>query len=176
MSNRYYLDCEFDEDGKTIELISIALVHEDGTYLYFVSNEFKYCNDWVKAHVLPLLLPQRYWVPRSVIRQGLIEFLSRGQESIEAAAAKFGQPEIWAYFADYDWVCLCQLFGKMIDLPKGMPMYCRDLKQLVDEHGVKKSALPAMDPVATHSALVDATWNKHAHEAILNSLRIGALP
>ena len=38
----------------------------------------------------------------------------------------------YAYYADYDWVAFCWLFGKMIDLPKGFPMYCRDLKQELD--------------------------------------------
>ena len=38
----------------------------------------------------------------------------------------------YAYYADYDWVVFAQLFGKMIDLPKGFPMYCKDLKQELD--------------------------------------------
>lgn len=42
-------------------------------------------------------------------------------------------PEFYAYYANYDWVVFCWLFGKMIDLPKGFPMYCIDLKQLLDE-------------------------------------------
>lgn len=41
--------------------------------------------------------------------------------------------EFYGYYADYDWVLLCSLFGRMIDLPKGFPMYCRDLKQMLDE-------------------------------------------
>jgi len=35
--------------------------------------------------------------------------------------------------SDYDWVLFCSLFGRMIDLPKGFPMYCIDLKQTLDE-------------------------------------------
>lgn len=42
------------------------------------------------------------------------------------------KPEFYAYYADYDWVVFCWLFGKMIDLPKGFPMYCKDLKQDLD--------------------------------------------
>lgn len=38
----------------------------------------------------------------------------------------------YGYYADYDWVLFCSLFGRMIDLPKGFPMYCRDLKQDID--------------------------------------------
>jgi hypothetical protein len=176
MTNRYYLDSEFDEDGKTIELISLALVHESGEQLYVVSNEFGIarCTDWVKAHVLPLLPPRETWLSRAAIYRRLVHFLARGEASIEAAAAKYGKPEIWAYFADYDWVVLCQLFGRMVDLPKGMPMYCRDLKQLMDEHGIQKGDLPAPDPLRTHDALADATWNLHAHRAILEGLAIEA--
>jgi len=37
-----------------------------------------------------------------------------------------------AYFADYDWVLFCTIFGTMMDLPKGFPMYCVDLKQEMD--------------------------------------------
>lgn len=43
------------------------------------------------------------------------------------------QPEFYAWYADYDWVVFCSLFGRMIDLPKGFPMYCRDIKQTFDE-------------------------------------------
>jgi len=44
--------------------------------------------------------------------------------------------EFYAYYADYDWVVFCWLFGKMIDLPKGFPMYCRDLKQMLDDKSI----------------------------------------
>jgi hypothetical protein len=46
------------------------------------------------------------------------------------------KPEFYAYFADYDWVVFCWLFGKMMDLPKKFPMYCRDLKQMLDEKAI----------------------------------------
>lgn len=42
-------------------------------------------------------------------------------------------PELYAYYADYDWVVFCWIFGKMMDLPDGFPMYCRDLKQILDD-------------------------------------------
>lgn len=40
--------------------------------------------------------------------------------------------EFYGYYSDYDWVCFCWLFGRMVDLPKGFPMYCIDLKQELD--------------------------------------------
>lgn len=51
----------------------------------------------------------------------------------ETNVNKGQSPKFYGYYADYDWVVFCWLFGKMIDLPKGFPMYCIDLKQTLDE-------------------------------------------
>lgn len=45
--------------------------------------------------------------------------------------------QFYGYYSDYDWVVFCWLFGKMIDLPKGFPMYCIDLQQTLDEKAWK---------------------------------------
>ena len=45
--------------------------------------------------------------------------------------------EFYGYYSDYDHVVFCWLFGKMIDLPKGFPMYTIDLKQEFDRQ-IKK--------------------------------------
>ena len=92
-------------------------------------------------------------------------------------------PKIYGYYSAYDHVCLSWLFGKMIDLPKGFPMYCFDLKQLMDEKvsifceseirsTSFESALKRLKekhpnyPKQTneHSAIHDARWNKKLHE------------
>src|SRR5690606_11798062 len=96
---------------------------------------------------------------------GIGGFLSR--KEISADVRRFcspelhGKPEFWGYYADYDWVVFCQLFGRMMDLPKGFPMYCRDIKQLCDELGNPK--LPEQSSIE-HHALADARWNKEAWE------------
>jgi hypothetical protein len=36
---KYFLDTEFIEDGKTIDLISIALVAEDGREIYLCNSD-----------------------------------------------------------------------------------------------------------------------------------------
>ncbi len=74
---------------------------------------------------------------------------------------KYDTPEFWGYYADYDWVAFCQLFGTMMDLPKGFPMYCNDIKQLSHQLGNPK--LPEQDS-SEHHALADARWNKKAWE------------
>jgi hypothetical protein len=96
--------------------------------------------------------------------------------------------EFYAYYADYDWVVFCWLFGKMMDLPKGFPMYCKDLKQILDDkadkylpHTVwqnqsqvldyikKMTDYPKQDPSKSHNAIEDARWNKQLFE-FLNKL------
>lgn len=63
---RYFLDTEFIENGKTIDLISIALVSEDNREYYALNHEcdFSQASDWVRQNVLVYLpekpLPQLY--------------------------------------------------------------------------------------------------------------------
>lgn len=45
---------------------------------------------------------------------------------------KYPNIELYGYYSAYDHVALCWLFGKMIDLPTGFPMYTIDLKQELD--------------------------------------------
>ncbi len=145
---RYWFDTEFIEDGKTIDLISIGVVSEDGREYYAESLEcdLSRASDWVKGNVLPHL--NGFAVPRARIASDLIGFMG-------------AKPEIWAYYADYDWVALCQLFGTMMDLPKDWPMYCRDVKQLCDSLG---NPILAKQTSQEHNALADAVWTKQAWE------------
>jgi len=162
---RIWFDTEFIEDGKTIDLISIGMVADDGRTYYAESLECDYnrANDWVKANVLPQLVGGNWLRPRSAIARDIVAFAG-------------DRPEFWAYYADYDWVALCQLFGTMMDLPNGWPMYCRDIKQLCDDLG--NPPLPKQES-REHNALDDAQWNRTAweflrHRLILHRLRIDA--
>ena len=150
---KYFFDTEFAEDGKTIDLISIGIISENGHEFYRVSNEFnvKNCNDWVTNKVLPLLPSNNKWISRSQLKKDILEFIGSDK------------PEFWAYYADYDWVVLCQLFGTMLDLPDGWPMYCKDIKQLCDELGNPR--LP--DQKNEHDALADAKWNVVAYNFLI---------
>lgn len=68
---------------------------------------------------------------------------------------------------DYDWVVFAQLWGRMIDLPEGMPMFTHDIKQEMGRLSVDKRQLPEQDPLAEHDALDDARWNRAAHMALM---------
>ena len=138
------IDSEFIEDGVTIKPISIALVREDGAEAYFEFPDV----DWTKASP---------WVIENVKPhlKGVSTPLDLMRAKIQAFVGE--KPKFWGYYADYDWVLFCQIFGKMIDLPKGFPMYCRDLKELMNDRKVEKDALPTQDG-AEHNALDDARW------------------
>ena len=169
----FFLDTEFIESGSTkpITLISVGIVAEDGREYYAVSNKFKDedCNDWIKKNVLPHLGD----VPRKSLRDiacDLIDFVNRG-----VTLPDYAPPVFWGYYADYDWVVFCQLYGRMIDLPRGLPMWCHDIKQEMWRRGLKREDLPQQDEVEAHSALADAHWNRRALEFIM-SLDMGLRP
>lgn len=152
---RYWFDTEFIEDGRTIDLLSIGIVAEDGRKYYATSCEADHsrASPWVRENVLPHL---------NVISHGCAVAINVPRKEIAGDLLAFvgtDKPELWAYYADYDWVVLCQLFGTMMDLPKGWPMYCRDVKQLCDDLGNPK--LPEQGK-GEHHALADAIWTREA--------------
>lgn len=153
---KYFLDTEFIESGprKPIQLISIGIVAEDGSQFYAISSEFdpSWASQWVHENVLDHL-EAKDAEPRRTLPQIA--------EAIRAFVGSDAAPEFWGYYADYDWVVFAQLFGTMMDLPKGFPMYCRDLKQWCDQLGNPK--LPEQSSTE-HNALHDARWNKVAWE------------
>lgn len=93
------------------------------------------------------------WATRDEIRDAVLDFVNVKDN---------GLPEFWGYYADYDWVVFCQLFGSMMQLPKGFPMYCRDLKQLLDENGNPRFQKDS----DTHHALSDAEWICETYNSI----------
>lgn len=167
---RYFFDNEFFEDGRTIELISIGIVCADGREYYACSNEFhpnggrqwlRYLawseetgDRWLLDNVFPQLpLPTSpLWKDRDRIREDILAFVAGTT------------PEWWAYFADYDWIVLCQLFGRMIDLPRGWPKLCFDLKQ---EQVRTRVELPKQT-VGEHNALCDARWLRDACDMVFS--------
>lgn len=140
---RIWFDTEFVEDGKTIDLLSIGMVREDGAVYYAepLEADLSKAGEWVRANVLPHLSGDK--TPRAEIARQIVEFVGDA-------------PEFWAYFASYDWVALCQLYGTMMDLPPGWPMYVRDVKQVIGD-GVKLH-------INEHNALADAVALKAAHQ------------
>jgi hypothetical protein len=155
MTYRYFYDCEFIEDGRHIDLVSIGVVDEHGREFYAVSTEFDAARalPWVRRHVLEQLPSpgDRAWRSRERIRDDLYAFLT---EPLRGGVA--AEIELWAWYAAYDHVALAQLWGAMPTLPREVPRFTKDLRQLWDDRGQ-----PRLPPAAAkrHDALVDARHN-----------------
>ena len=153
MVYRYFYDCEFIEDGRLVDLVSIGVVDEFGREFYAVSTEFDDSRavPWVRRNVLDKLPSpaDKSWRSRERIRDDLYEFL------MEPLRGRNEQMELWAWYAAYDHVALAQLWGAMPALPRPIPRFTKDLRQRWDDLG--RPALPEM--AGRHDALVDARHN-----------------
>jgi hypothetical protein len=155
---RYFLDTEFDDKGRTIDLISIGIVSEDGRKYYAESNEFNpdACNAWVKENVLTKLTgPSK---SRAEIRDGIKAFIAGGSN-----------PIFWGYYADYDWVLFCQLFGGMLNLPMGWPQMCMDVKQYAIQISCPNITKFVPPPDNAHNSLDDAIWTCDMYDFLVKN-------
>jgi hypothetical protein len=147
---RYFYDCEFIEDGRTIELVSIGVVDETGREFYAVSTEFDPSRaiDWVRRNVLDKLPgpADPAWRSRTQIRDDLLSYLT----------GPGGPIELWAWMASYDHVVLAQIWGDMRALPRVIPRFTHELRQHWEALG--EPPLPAAPP-DQHDALADARHN-----------------
>lgn len=214
---KYFIDTEFIEGfhkplfGKRrhfIDLISIGIVCEDGREYYAISNQYWYykADNWVKKNVIiPLYLQTvhgdnrnrydaqnfhyAYGISNRTIAKEILEFMGCWRDQHFWRTGE-DVPEIYGYYSDYDWVLFCSLFGRMIDLPEGFPMYCRDLKQMLDEHvmrddlfGAASDDLPFSEKIKLvkswegfppqeneHNALADAKWNFELYKFLTQPL------
>lgn len=161
---RYFYDTEFIEDGRTIELVSIGIVAEDGREYYAVSTDFdaSRANAWVRDNVLDKLPNPGAPVWRSLdaIRAEVLSFLTSSRDDVE----------LWAWVGAYDHVVLAQLWGDMAGLPRSIPRYTRELKQYWEMAG--KPHLPK-SPDASHDALVDARHNLEKFRICAEVLPLG---
>lgn len=144
---RFFYDCEFIEDGRSIELVSIAVVSAEGREYYAVSTEFDpdRAGAWVRRNVLDKLPPpaDRAWRSRRTIRDELADFLLSDGRPIE----------LWAWFGAYDHVALAQLWGTMPELPREIPRFTREIRQ----HWESAGCPPLPDHgQQRHNALADA--------------------
>ena len=188
MSPRHYCyDTEFLEDGKTIELISIGIVCDDGREYYAVNEDMPVDrikkDDWLSVNVwkhLPVIGYNEHLVGgagnlrTAVRRHGHLDRTStlikpkrlitnEVREFILESTRRGDTPFLWAYYGAYDHVALAQLFGKMTSLPEGIPMFTHELKQLME-------SMPATweppEHTDEHHALADARWNMAVLKAI----------
>lgn len=160
-----FYDCEFLENGRTIRLISIGMVCEDGREYYAILSDPLLIRDalahpWLRKNVIPSLPV----IPRD---DGLFlwdeehpDFKNiKTREQVASDVLKFldvDNPQLWAWYGAYDHVALCQIWGSMVDLPMGIPQWTNDLRQEYERLG--RPRMPEQ-PFGNHNALEDARYN-----------------
>ena len=166
---KYFYDTEFYEDGERIHLISIGIVAEDGRELYLENTDF----DWD-------IVPEGHWLWENVYPHLQGRDAGRASKSVIAIAVKqficgnaddFTSNKLYGYYVAYDHVVLAQLFGRLVDMPRGMPWFSFDLQQMIasDPHRLGNATGAVSHNGTEHNALVDARWNKRLYEYIINS-------
>lgn len=167
----YFIDTEFDQEdlSREVELISLALVAENGSEFYAINKEYDQnrASPWLKEHVLPVLWSVNDYGmgPGDDISFGGI-FCTR--DEMRAHAAEFlvrdPEPVFWGYYADYDWYLFTRLWGFM-NMPEEFPKLCMELRQWEMHLGCPQFGRP--EPLTPeHNALADARWNKQLYEYI----------
>lgn len=172
-----FVDTEFRDTGRTVDLISIGLAVPDvepgkpfdvtGWTTYYAVNAshgFKavYEDPWLRENVWP-------WLPLTASdNDGFrwVDFADQRVRPAEYIAAEvsvwLGQwaprpVRLWAYYASHDFICLSQLWGPLKDKPDHVPWRIRDVAQYADHLDVSTGDLPAHRG-REHHALDDAKW------------------
>jgi len=168
---KIFYDTEFLEDGETIKLISIGLVREDGKEYYAINAELPWFSilrhDWLKKHVVSSLPTRMTGSGLRTLNFDSVHIKPRAKIAHEVASfilSSGPDPELWAWYGAYDHVALCQLWGRMTDLPPGIPMFTNDIKTLFQMYGNPVEPKQNLDTV--HNALEDARHNKVMYDFI----------
>lgn len=170
------------------ELLVKELKEYSSAYIKVSVDAYSFSNNYNELK----RLINKYGKTNKQIAEEVKNFVNGVGEDISVG---HGDKVLYGYYSAYDHVVLCQLFGKMINLPKGFPMYTKDLKQELDRLvnnvnvlqlnskgiGVKgdikdlsfESKLRAVKAfgdypkqIGEHNALEDALWNRELHRFI----------
>lgn len=165
---KYWYDTEFYEDGERIHLISIGIVAEDGRELYMENANFDWdivpAGHWLWDNVYPHLQGITASYTRKEMANQVIQFITY-------YGSEFNN-ELWGYYSAYDHVVLAQLFGRMVDMPEGVPWFTQDIRQI--KQMLKEEGWEYEFPKQTsteHHALEDAKWTKYAYTDIMRFAR-----
>lgn len=185
-----YYDFEFMENGKTIEPISVGMIKENGEHLYLINGEVdlnavaNHEDGWLRKNVLkhlPVILSfstltgiRCTWDETDPIFGLCVRSLAEIREDVTRFVLNDldgTEPELWAWYAAYDHVALCRLYGRMIDLPSTFPKYSNDIRQEFQRLG-KPNILPKQDSETEHHAFYDAEWDRDVHSALIEYERV----
>lgn len=175
MKTKIFYDCEFIEDGHTIDLISIGMVDPGSGREYYAINANAPWSRirehaWLRENVLPSLpayVPQPHEPAYDLIGgawsidytdPAVLPLPRIAREVAAFILASPTTPELWAWYGAYDHVALARLWGPMAALPSGIPMWTNDIRQEQERLLYRDEDMP-VQPDGLHNALQDARFN-----------------
>ncbi|HEY9290183.1 MAG TPA: 3'-5' exoribonuclease [Microlunatus sp.] len=158
----YFVNTEYIDLERRIDLISLGLVAADGREFYAISTEFDQApaNEFVRTVVIPQLEPHddHVWMSRTAMKDALIEFIGDDQ------------PTFWSWAAlPWDWMCMAQLFPLEQRVPDGWRYTAYDVSLLAEAAGMRLNPVDArlpQSPAAAHHALADARWVRDTYRVL----------
>jgi len=172
---RIYHDWEFLEDGSSVAPISVGMVADSGDEYYAVNADMPWeriCADtWLCQNVVPHLplagTRGAYPLPVLDLLHPTVKPRRQIREEVRGFILSYPSPKLWGWYSDFDHVALAWLFGRMIDLPRGIPMRTSDVQQEADRLGVTDHRLPQQKQ-GVHDALEDARHARRVHNFLLD--------
>lgn len=117
---KFIIDTEFIDTPTASELISFAIVRQDGESRYF---EFDYPKEeltpWLKENVVPHLTGRVH------------STFKKASEEIVAFIGNH-RPEFWCYYGAYDYYWFCRLFGGFMKMPQYWPHRFKEFADIQD--------------------------------------------
>lgn len=176
---KVFMDLEFTSLRKDADLISIALISEDGKKIYTEFNDYSAdkVNDWISDNVISNLIfndmesVKEYKQSsdlllikgnRLVIREEILSFLKDLTEGYEYTI------EFWGDCISHDWVFMCDLLADYVNDYPLLPDYiyyipfdlCTLLKCLDIDPDINRSSIIKTDDTIQidkkHNSLFDA--------------------
>ncbi len=125
-----YFDFEFIDDGKAITPISLGMCTQPSGEAYVIDKpphelyiEYAFdpaqASDWVRENVFPNLeLLKGSYIGSGMRRCHAANIIS---DWVSKVCGENKPPIFWGYYPSYDWVCLMQHWGTLMQKPKGWP-------------------------------------------------------
>lgn len=162
---RIYFDTEFTsfEDGK---LISIGLIHEDGSEKYFEFSDGYHlsdCSDFVVDHILPLLEIKKQ--DRQNVSKEIVQWIkSQNKDVVFVCNDPF-----------YDWPLLEQLISSSAPiLPSNLLPYCECIYDSLLEESISKYEKALKDFFIQYKELQHhSLWDVRAMFFALQKIQFG---
>lgn len=171
-----HIDLEFVERGRDLpmQIISIGMVRADGTEFYRInpeclSNVAK--HPWLSVNVAPYLpIKASPGVLEWDEAHEEYQYVARSLDQLIDDVLEFVRAtpgvEIWSYMGQYDHVVFHQLFGSMGEQPAGVPMFTRDIQELIL---VNPNVELPPEAWRMHHAMEDARWTRDAYLALTDT-------